>query len=90
MLNGVTVGTGKLDETWFNTYVSSSISQFAGTSSFATTSSYTLWAENAVIVSGANKQLYISSLGNILFFEKIAEFDRTCSVCSLFNKFFQI
>jgi hypothetical protein len=53
-VNGQVVGTGKLDENWFNSYVSSSLSQFAGTSSYAT------YAENAVIVSGANKQLEIS------------------------------
>jgi len=53
-LNGQAIGTGKLDETWFNSYVSGSSSQFAGTSSYA------IYAENAVIVSGANKQLYVS------------------------------
>ena len=61
MLNGVTVGTGKLDETWFNTYVSSSTSQFAGTSSYATSASYAVYAENAVIVSGQTKTLTVSS-----------------------------
>ena len=55
MLNGVTVGTGKLDETAFNTYVSGSSSQFAGTSSYA------IYAENAVIVSGETRTLTVSS-----------------------------
>jgi hypothetical protein len=54
-VNGQEVGTGKLDEVTFNAYTSSVTSSFAGTSSYA------LYAENAVIVSGANKQLYVSS-----------------------------
>ena len=54
-LNGQAVGVGKLDETAFNAYTSSITSSFSGTSSYA------IYAENAVIVSGANKQLYVSS-----------------------------
>ena len=54
-LNGQAIGTGKLDEVVFNNYTSSVTSSFAGTSSYA------IYAENAVIVSGANKQLYVSS-----------------------------
>jgi hypothetical protein len=54
-LNGQAIGTGKLDESAFNTYVSGSSSQFAGTSSYA------IYAENAVIVSGETKTLTVSS-----------------------------
>jgi collagen type VII alpha len=54
-LNGQAIGTGKLDESAFNTYVSGSSSQFAGTSSYA------IYAENAVIVSGQTKTLVIGS-----------------------------
>jgi hypothetical protein len=54
-LNGQAIGTGKLDETAFNNYVSGSESQFAGTSSYA------IYAENAVIVSGQTKTLTVSS-----------------------------
>jgi hypothetical protein len=60
-LNGVTVGTGKLNTTDFNSYTSSVNSQFAGTSSFAVSSSYAVYAENAVIVSGQTKTLVIGS-----------------------------
>jgi hypothetical protein len=54
-LNGQAIGTGKLDETAFNNYVSGSESQFAGTSSYA------IYAENAVIVSGQTQTLVVGS-----------------------------
>ena len=57
-LNGEVVGTGKLNESTFNTYVSGASSQFAGTASFATTASY---AANAVVVSGITKTYTVSS-----------------------------
>ena len=52
-MNGQVVGTGKLDSTEFYNYTSSATSQFSGTASYA------IWAENAVIVSGANKQMHV-------------------------------
>jgi hypothetical protein len=54
-LNGQAIGTGKLDETAFNAYTSSVTSSFAGTSSYA------IYAENAVIVSGQTRTLNVTS-----------------------------
>jgi hypothetical protein len=57
-VNGAVVGTGKLDESWFNTFVSSSISQFAGTSSYALTASH---VDNPIIVSGSTKKTTVTN-----------------------------
>jgi len=56
-VNGAVVGTGKLDETAFNTYVSSSTSTIAS-SSYATTASYVL---NPIVVSGVTRTQTVSS-----------------------------
>ena len=56
-VNGAVVGTGKLDETWFNDYVSGSNSQFEGTSSYALTASH---VDNPIIVSGSTMKTTVT------------------------------